>query len=67
MLAAALGGAVSSGIPEVGVLDVHMLPAAQDDPVWADESWAFPTLQWHSDTFEVPEGATLSGVHQSGV
>lgn len=59
MLAAALGGAVSSGPPEVGVLDVHLLPAALDDPVWAYEPSSFPTLQWHGDTFEVPEGATL--------
>ena len=33
--------------------------AARDDPVFSGLAWPRPTLQWHSDTFELPAGATL--------
>jgi GMP synthase (glutamine-hydrolysing) len=60
LLAASLGAEVRRGArAEVGILHVQLTPAAAGDPVFAGVPPRFPTLQWHSDTFEVPEGATL--------
>jgi GMP synthase (glutamine-hydrolysing) len=60
LLAASLGASVTAGgVPEVGVLPVFATDAAGDDPVFSGLAWPRPTLQWHSDTFELPEGATL--------
>jgi|RhiMethySRZTD1v2_1073278.scaffolds.fasta_scaffold51728_5 GMP synthase (glutamine-hydrolysing) len=60
LFAASLGASVTSGgIPEVGVLPVFATDAAVDDPVFSGLAWPRPTLQWHSDTFALPEGATL--------
>ena len=60
LLASSLGARVSRGaVPEVGVLPVHATPAAADDPVFSGLAWPRPTLQWHQDTFDLPEGATL--------
>lgn len=62
LLAAALGARVYTGdVPEVGVLDVQLTPAAQVDPVWSGLPQSFPALQWHSDTFELPDGAVRLG------
>jgi GMP synthase (glutamine-hydrolysing) len=58
LLAASLGARVYTGeTPEVGVLDVELTQAGQDDPVLGDLPASFPTLQWHSDSFDLPEGA----------
>ena len=60
LLAASLGAEVVRGpLPEVGVLLVHATPEGLADPVFAGLAWPRPTLQWHQDTFELPEGATL--------
>ena len=60
LLASALGARVYRGEqPEVGLLPVHLTPEASDDPVFGDAPSSFPTLQWHSDTFDLPQGATL--------
>jgi GMP synthase (glutamine-hydrolysing) len=60
LLAASLGAEVRRGPrAEVGILPVEVTPAAARDPVFAGLPPRFPTLQWHSDTFELPEGATL--------
>jgi GMP synthase-like glutamine amidotransferase len=60
LLASALGARVYSGDhPEVGVLPVELTPAAADDPVFAGAPSSFPSLQWHADTFDLPDGATL--------
>jgi len=60
LLAAALGARVYKGdAPEVGMLPVELEPAASADPVFAAAPRRFPTLQWHGDTFELPDGATL--------
>jgi GMP synthase (glutamine-hydrolysing) len=61
LLAAALGAAVYPGPAgaEVGVLPVELTAAAATDPVFAGAPPSFPTLQWHGDTFDLPEGATL--------
>jgi GMP synthase (glutamine-hydrolysing) len=59
LLAAGLGGRVMPGPrPEVGVLDVRLTPEAHADPVFAAAPTEFATLQWHSDTYELPAGAT---------
>lgn len=60
LLAAALGARVWTGpVPEVGVLEICPTPECHDDPVWERFSGSpFPALQWHSDTFDLPEGAT---------
>ncbi len=58
LLAASLGARVYAGPePEVGVLDVELTAEGLADPVFAGLPPAFPTLQWHGDTFELPPGA----------
>ena len=58
LLAASLGGRVYKGeMPEVGVLDVDLTEAGRDDPVLGELPDSFRTLQWHSDSFELPPGA----------
>jgi GMP synthase (glutamine-hydrolysing) len=60
LLAASLGARVYTGAtPEVGVLDVELTEAGRDDPVLGDLPASFPTLQWHSDSFELPDSAVL--------
>ena len=60
LLASALGARVYRGEqPEVGLLPVHLTPEATDDPVFAEAPSSFPTLQWHGDSFDLPDGATL--------
>ena len=60
LLASALGARVYRGEqPEVGLLPVHLTPEAADDPVFGDAPGSFPTLQWHGDSFDLPDGATL--------
>ena len=60
LLAAALGAKVWAGSrPEVGVCQVDLTPQARDDPVFGDLTGPFPALQWHADTFALPDGAVL--------
>jgi GMP synthase (glutamine-hydrolysing) len=60
LLAAALGARVYRGPEaEVGLLPVELTEAAADDPVFGDAPRSIPTLQWHGDTFDLPEDATL--------
>jgi GMP synthase (glutamine-hydrolysing) len=61
LLAASLGARVFRGErPEIGVYsDVELTDAAVDDPVFAGAPARITTLQWHGDTFELPDGATL--------
>jgi GMP synthase-like glutamine amidotransferase len=60
LLAASLGGDVYPGpAPEVGVLPVQLTAAGKEDPVAGGLPPAFPALQWHSDTFDLPRGAEL--------
>lgn len=60
MLAAALGARVYAGPrPELGLLPVRLTPAAAVDPVFGVAPHSIPTLQWHGDTFDLPEGAVL--------
>ena len=60
LLAGALGARVYQGeTAEVGLLPVNLTPAAARDPVFGGAPSSFPSLQWHADTFELPDGATL--------
>jgi GMP synthase (glutamine-hydrolysing) len=58
LLAASLGAEVAPGPePEVGVLDVQLTERAAEDPVFAHAPASFRALQWHQDTFALPDGA----------
>jgi GMP synthase (glutamine-hydrolysing) len=58
LLAASLGARVYSGPePEVGLLPVELTDEGHADPVFAGLESGLATLQWHGDTFELPEGA----------
>jgi GMP synthase-like glutamine amidotransferase len=60
LLAASLGARVYAGTdPEVGVLPVTLTAEGAADPLFAGLPASFPTLQWHGDTFDLPDGATL--------
>jgi GMP synthase (glutamine-hydrolysing) len=58
LLAASLGAAVAPGpAPEVGVLAVERTAEAGSDPVFSRMPERFHSLQWHADTFALPDGA----------
>jgi GMP synthase (glutamine-hydrolysing) len=58
LLASSLGARVYSGPePEVGLLPVVLTSEARTDPVFAGLPSELLTLQWHGDTFDLPEGA----------
>lgn len=60
LLARSLGAPVlRTGEPEVGVLEVTVTEAARTDVIFSAMPETIPCLQWHSDTFELPEGSTL--------
>lgn len=58
LLAAALGAPVYPGSkPEVGMMPVQLTEEAAADPVFAGLPRTLLTLQWHGDTFDLPDGA----------
>jgi GMP synthase (glutamine-hydrolysing) len=58
LLAASLGARVYTGpAAEVGLLPVTLSDAALADPVFSGLPRELLTLQWHGDTFELPDGA----------
>ena len=60
LLAASLGAKVYRGPrPEVGLLKVSQTQGGDDDPVFIGAPREFLTLQWHSDTFDLPKGGIL--------
>jgi GMP synthase-like glutamine amidotransferase len=60
LLADAVGGAAKPGDgPEVGWLPVDLTPEAADDPLFAGVDGPLTVLQWHFDTFDLPQGAVL--------
>jgi GMP synthase (glutamine-hydrolysing) len=60
LLAASLGAeVVACTAPEVGLLPVFLTDAATSDPVFADLPRELLTLQWHGDTFSLPDNAVL--------
>jgi len=60
LLASALGARVYAGPePEVGVLPVTLTDEGMNDPVMGGLPRELPALQWHGDTFDLPEAAVL--------
>ncbi|MFJ6081489.1 methyltransferase domain-containing protein [Streptomyces sp. NPDC092369] len=60
LLAVAAGGAGRPGSgTQVGWSDVRMTPAATSDPLFAAVPERLRVLHWHSDTMDLPAGATL--------
>ena len=58
LLAASLGARVYRGLePEVGLLPVELTTEARRDSVFAELPDGLVTLQWHGDTFDLPDGA----------
>jgi GMP synthase-like glutamine amidotransferase len=60
LLAASLGARVYPGRePEVGLLPVALTDSGRADPVLEGLPTVFTTLQWHGDTFDLPDRAVL--------
>lgn len=60
LLAASLGARVYPGPePEVGLLPVTLTEEGRADPVMGSLPPSVLTLQWHGDTFDLPDGAVL--------
>ena len=58
LLAASLGARVYPGPePEVGLLPVELTDEGRADPVFGGMETGIATLQWHGDTFDLPDGA----------
>ncbi len=58
LLAASLGARVYPGPePEVGLLPVELTDDGRADPVFGGLDSGLTTLQWHGDTFDLPDGA----------
>ncbi|MBI3648077.1 MAG: type 1 glutamine amidotransferase [Actinobacteria bacterium] len=58
LLAASLGAPVYAGpAPEVGLMTVELTDEAAADPVFGGLPRSLLTLQWHGDTFDLPDGA----------
>lgn len=58
LLATALGAPVYAAEPaEVGLLEVELTPEGRADPLFAGLDDRFVSLQWHGDTFDLPEGS----------
>jgi GMP synthase (glutamine-hydrolysing) len=61
LLASALGAEVGplEGGAEVGLLPVDLTAEGREHPLFAGMPEPLVTLQWHGDTFELPQGSTL--------
>jgi GMP synthase (glutamine-hydrolysing) len=58
LLAASLRARVYPGPePEVGLLPIEITDNGRADPVFADAPHNLVTLQWHGDTFDLPDSA----------
>ncbi len=59
MIAEALGAEVFKGKPgkEIGWFPVKLTKAGQSSPYFEDFPRVFTPVQWHGDTFDLPEGA----------
>ena len=58
LLAASLGAAIRpSEPPEVGLLPVELTEEGRRDPLFEGLDDTLISLQWHGDTFELPEGS----------
>jgi GMP synthase (glutamine-hydrolysing) len=63
LIAAAASAAVYPGAhgKEIGWADVQLTDAGSADPIWAGFPNRFATFHWHSDSFDLPDGAVLLG------
>jgi GMP synthase (glutamine-hydrolysing) len=60
LLAAALDAPVyPAKRPEVGLLPVELTSEGRDDPLFAGVEEPLVSLQWHGDTFDLPDGSAL--------
>ncbi len=60
LIAKALGAAVAkAAVEEVGWRQVRLTEAGAVDPLLAGLDREFTVLQWHGDTFAIPEGGRL--------
>lgn len=60
LIAKALGAAVTKApVEEVGWRTVRLTPTGAADPLFAGLGPELKVLQWHGDTFAVPEGGRL--------
>jgi GMP synthase-like glutamine amidotransferase len=60
LMASALGGKVfPNRAKEIGFHDVRFTPAAEQDALWKGHTRTFQPVQWHGDTFSLPNGAVL--------
>ena len=58
LLASALGAPVRSlESPELGLLPVELTAEGREHPLFEGVEDPFPSLQWHGDTFDLPDGA----------
>ena len=67
LLAAALGASVyPAERPEVGLLEVELTAEGRDDPLFAGLDDRLVSLQWHGDTFDLPDGRGAPGALRAG-
>jgi GMP synthase (glutamine-hydrolysing) len=58
LLASALGAPVRTmHSPELGLLPVELTAEGREHPLFEGVEDPFPSLQWHGDTFDLPDGA----------
>ena len=58
LLAKALGAKVRRNhTREIGNFEIHLTEEGVEDPLLKGIGRIFPALEWHGDTFEIPEGA----------
>ena len=50
--------------PEIGGYEIELTAASKTDPVLKGFPERFPVFQWHGDTFDIPEGASLLATGQ---
>lgn len=60
LIAGVLGAAVRRNpVKEIGWFDVRFTPAASSDPLFSSFAAPESIFHWHSDTWDLPPGATL--------
>ncbi len=62
LLAKALGAKVRRNqTKEIGNFEIRLTDRGVEDPLFKGFNTVFPALEWHCDTFEIPEGAIKLG------
>ena len=63
LLASALGQPVRTmESPELGLLPVELTAEGREHPLFEGVDDPFPSLQWHGDTFDLPDGAVALAI-----